>query len=126
VLWVKSTSSKVCLGKVVTSKFCTKMCDEEKTSCGTLNHSSKFTILPNSAHLQVSDTAALCHALELSSFNDFQQSKILCLTKTSAEGEKDLNESLQEICQNGMKPSRGVWTLGKSSPMLIHLNYFHP
>ncbi len=45
----------VCLGKVGTSKFCIKACEEGKSTCGTSRHVAKFAISKDGAYIRATD-----------------------------------------------------------------------
>jgi len=88
-VWVKEDDVPVCLGKVgFNNKFCIKLCEEDKSHCGTGRHSSKFQVGSNVAYIHVNEHQVHCTpVLPLDGLNQAQRDKLCSLTWSSTEWE---------------------------------------
>jgi hypothetical protein len=112
-LWIfREDVSKLCLGKVGTSKFCIKPVEPGKLSCATARHAQKVTIDKDRAYIRATEFQVCCTpTLPLTGFSKVQLAKLTSTENTASEWEsifklvdegsfpewlQDLNTSTQE------------------------------
>jgi hypothetical protein len=80
-----------CLGKVGNNnKFCSKLCQEGVSHCGTGRHAAKFAVAPNTAYIRVTDNQVFkTPTLDLSLLTNLQRAKLLSSLQLPTEWEGD-------------------------------------
>jgi hypothetical protein len=92
-LWFSSGVQNCCLGKVGASKFCIKICEAGKSTCGTGRHVSKFLVDSDSAYIRATDMQVFgSPCLSVKDLTDTQRAKLSNMVKMGSEWERLLSD----------------------------------